>query len=166
MEDQPTSDNKRPRSTSFKDGFKGRKKKGYDAERELVALLRAKGWKAIRIPVSAPSGEPLPDVMATRDDTILAFEVKVSRKGYARFPRNQMRKLHLFLEMFQPFGDRIAIVAAKFPYKGWVIQRADEERSYTLHLGDPSMSLDSNKNTLNRTSKNKKKMYKDMSERD
>lgn len=129
---------------SLKDDIKGRRKKGYNAERELVKLLRAKGWKAVRIPVSAPSGEPLPDVLATKDDTILAFEVKVNQKGRAYFSRKQIEKLHLFLEMFQPFNIRIAIVAAKFPYRGWVMQRVEEDRNYTVHLGDPSISIDAN----------------------
>lgn len=103
--------------------------------------------------------------MATKDATILAFEVKINRKGYACFPKNQIRKLHLFLEMFRPFEDRIAIVAAKFPYKGWVIQKADEERDYTLHLGDPSISLDSDEYNKPHVEK-KKKMHKDILRKD
>ncbi|MFX0096180.1 MAG: endonuclease [Candidatus Hodarchaeota archaeon] len=134
--------------------MKGRRKKGYNAERELVKLLRVKGWRAVRIPVSAPSGEPLPDVLATKDDTILAFEVKVNQKGCAYFSRRQIEKLHLFLEMFQPFNNRIAIIAAKFPYRGWVMQKVDEDRNYTLHPGDPSISIDSNENITDCPSKN------------
>ena len=44
------------------------KKRGYDAERELVHMFRDEGYDAIRVPVSAPSREPLPDVFAIKDD--------------------------------------------------------------------------------------------------
>ena len=150
------SNRRRSKCTSLKEEIKGRRKKGYNAERELVRLLRAKGWSAVRIPVSAPSGEPLPDVLATKDDTILAFEVKVNQKGYAYFSRKQIKKLRLFLQMFQPFNNRIAVVAAKFPYRGWVMKRVDEDRNYTVHLGDPSISIDSNENMVEYTLKNQK----------
>ena len=52
------------------------KKRGYDAERELVHRLREAGFDALRVPVSAHSREPLPDVFAIKGDAILAFEVK------------------------------------------------------------------------------------------
>ena len=150
------SDKRQSNRTSSQDDIKGRRKKGYNAESELVKRLRAKGWRAVRIPVSAPSGEPLPDVLATKDNTILAFEVKVNQKGYAYFSRKQIKKLHLFLEMFQPFNNRIAIVAAKFPYRGWVMQKVDEDRNYAVRFGDPSISIEPNEIIANCTLKNQK----------
>ncbi len=101
-------------------------------------------------------------MLATKDDTILAFEVKVNQKGYAYFSRKQIKKLHLFLEMFQPFNNRIAIVAAKFPYRGWVMQKANEDRNYALHIGDPSISIDSNEKIAKCTLKNQKGSQKDV----
>jgi Holliday junction resolvase len=74
------------------------KKRGYDAERELVHRLREAGFDALRVPVSAPSREPLPDVFAVKGDAILAFEVK-SQERYAYYKRHQVEKLHEFLEI-------------------------------------------------------------------
>lgn len=63
------------------------KKLGYDAERELVHRLREAGFDALRVPVSAPSSEALPDVFAVKGDAILAFEVK-SKERYAYYKRH------------------------------------------------------------------------------
>lgn len=64
------------------------KKRGYDAERELVHMLRDAGYDAIRVPVSAPSTEPLPDVFAIKGDSILAVEVKAQvRYAYYKCTR-------------------------------------------------------------------------------
>lgn len=71
------------------------KKRGYDAERELVHRLREAGFDALRVPVSTPSRELLPDVFAVKDDAILAFEVK-SQERYAYYKRPQVEKLHEF----------------------------------------------------------------------
>ena len=49
------------------------KKWGYNAERELVHLFKDGGFDARRVPVSAPSREPLPDVFVVKGNTILAF---------------------------------------------------------------------------------------------
>ena len=65
------------------------KKRGYDAEREIVGMLRNEGYDSIRIPVSAPSTEPLPDVFAIKEDTILAIEVK-SMERYAYYKKDQL----------------------------------------------------------------------------
>jgi hypothetical protein len=40
------------------------RRKGYRAERQLVKKLRGYGFKSVRVPASAPSREPLPDVFA------------------------------------------------------------------------------------------------------
>ena len=69
------------------------KKRGYEAERELVHKLRMNGFKAVRVPVSAPSGESLPDAFGTKGDCLVAFEVKASKTVRACFPRGQVEKL-------------------------------------------------------------------------
>ena len=89
LRDLVASKPKRPRFTRTLDRKQVRrmKKRGYDAERELVHKLRDNGFKALRVPVSAPSNEPLPDVFAIRANTILAFEVK-SQVRYVYYKRN------------------------------------------------------------------------------
>jgi Holliday junction resolvase len=136
LRDLATDKPKRSRFTRTLDRRQVRrmKKRGYDAERELVHKLRDAGFDAIRIPVSAPSKEPLPDVFAVRDDIILAFEVK-SQERYAYYKRNQVLKLHEFLDIHRLYPRRLAVLAAKFKYKGWVFKIADKPGDYSLRLG-------------------------------
>ena len=110
------------------------KKRGYDAERELVKKLREAGFKALRVPVSAPSNEPLPDVFAIKGDTILACEVK-SQSRYTYYKRRQVAKLHEFLDIHRIYPKRFAVLAAKFKYKGWVFDIAERPGDYTLRVG-------------------------------
>lgn len=110
------------------------KKRGYDAERELVKKFRGAGFKALRVPVSAPSSEPLPDVFAIKDEIIVACEVK-SHERYAYFKRKQIDKLHEFLEIHRLYPRRFAILAAKFRYKGWVYSIAKGPDDYSLRVG-------------------------------
>lgn len=110
------------------------KKRGYDAERELVKKLREVGFKALRVPVSAPSNEPLPDVFAIKGDTILACEVK-SQNRYTYYKRKQVAKLHEFLDIHRIYPKRFAVLAAKFKYKGWVFDIAERPGDYTLRVG-------------------------------
>lgn len=115
------------------------KKRGYDAERELVQKLREMGFEAVRIPVSAPSSEPLPDVFATRGDTILAFEVKC-QGSYTYFKREQVAKLHEFLNIHRHYPKRLAVLAAKFRYRGWAFIITDKPMDYSIRIGG-GMSL-------------------------
>ena len=115
------------------------KKRGYDAERELVQMLRDMGFEAVRIPVSAPSNEPLPDVFAIRGDTILAFEVK-SQGSYTYFRREQVAKLHEFLNIHRHYPKRLAVLAAKFRYRGWAFMITEKPMDYSLRMGG-GMSL-------------------------
>ena len=110
------------------------KKRGYDAERELVHRLREAGFDALRVPVSAPSREPLPDVFAVKGDAILAFEVK-SQERYAYYKRHQVEKLHEFLEIHRVYPTRMAVLAAKFKYKGWAFAVAEKPGDYSIRLG-------------------------------
>ena len=111
------------------------KKRGYDAERELVKKLREAGFKALRIPVSSPSKEPLPDVFAIKGDAILAFEVK-SHKRYAYYRRDQVAKLHEFLDIHRIYPRRLAVLAAKFKYKGWWFLVSERPGDYSIKVGE------------------------------
>ena len=111
--------------------LKTRKRKGYHGERELVKKLRRYGFMAVRIPVSAPSREPLPDVFATKDDKILAFEVKAQSSGRIYFRKSQVEKLFGFLSMFEMYREKIAVLAGKFPYK-WVFRKIEKPGDYVI----------------------------------
>ena len=111
------------------------KKRGYDAERELVAMMRNSGFDAIRVPVSAPSKEALPDVFAVKGGSIIAFEVK-SQLRYAYYKRDQVSKLLQFLEIHRIYPRKFAVLAAKFKYQGWCFCIAERLDDYTLKIGE------------------------------
>jgi len=84
-----------------KDAIRRWRKRGFYAENALVKLLKKNGYGAVRVPVSNPSLNPLPDVIARKDLEIYAFEVK-NAKYYAYFPRQQVEKLFRFLNELVP----------------------------------------------------------------
>ena len=130
------SKGRRRRRLSSKES-KSRRRKGYDAERSLVKKLRSLGFKAVRIPSSAPSSEPLPDVFATSGNTLIALEVKASAEDRIYFSPEQIKKLFDFLDMFSPYEKKIALLAGKFPYK-WIFKRVDKIDSYVIHRDEES----------------------------
>jgi len=98
------------------------RRRGFYSEKVLVKLLEAKGYYAVRVPVSNPSKNPLPDVIARRDKHVYAFEVKNARY-YAYFPKDQMIKLFEFLERFFPVPREFkhAVLAAHLGKK-WIFK--------------------------------------------
>jgi Holliday junction resolvase len=79
----------------------------------LVKLLQKNGYNAVRVPVSNPSLNPLPDIIARKKEHAFAFEVK-NATYYAYFPKQQIDKLFRFLEEFFPIDKEYkhAVVAA------------------------------------------------------
>jgi Holliday junction resolvase len=53
--------------------FKGDAKRGFISETALVKKLEKYGYETVRIPVSNPSRNPLPDVIARRDEQVNAI---------------------------------------------------------------------------------------------
>jgi len=77
------------------------RKRGFYSENALVKLLLKNGYRAARVPVSNPSLNPLPDVIARKNAHIYAFEVK-NASYYAYFPKQQVDKLFRFLDELIP----------------------------------------------------------------
>ena len=125
----------KPSRTLTSKQVKAMKKRGYDAERELVGIMRSIGFNALRVPVSAPSSEPLPDIFAIKENVIIAFEIKCQTK-YAYFKRDQVLKLLNFLNIHKIYPKKYAVLAAKFKYKGWCFSIVDKANSYTLKNGE------------------------------
>jgi Holliday junction resolvase len=98
------------------------RKRGFYSESVLVKLLQKKGYNAVRVPVSNPSLNPLPDIMARRGRHLFAFEVK-NATYYAYFPKQQIDKLFRFLDEFIPSNheDKHAVVAAHLG-KRWLFK--------------------------------------------
>ena len=98
------------------------RKRGFYSETVLVKLLQEKGYSAVRVPVSNPSLNPLPDVMARKGPHVYAFEVK-NASYYAYFPKQQIDKLFRFLNEFIPAANdhKHAVVAAHLG-KRWLFK--------------------------------------------
>jgi Holliday junction resolvase len=89
-----------------KDAIRRWRKRGFYSENVLVKLLQKNGYNAVRIPVSNPSLNPLPDVVARKGLHVYAFEVK-NAGYYAYFPKQQIEKLFRFLEELIPLDQNI-----------------------------------------------------------
>ncbi len=105
-----------------KDAIRRWRKRGFYSENALVKLLQKNGYKAVRVPVSNPSLNPLPDIIARKNVDIYAFEVK-SAKYYAYFPKLQVEKLFRFLNELVPLdnGHKHAVTAAHLG-KRWIFR--------------------------------------------
>jgi len=98
------------------------RKRGFYSENVLVKLLQKNGYNAVRVPVSNPSLNPLPDIIARKGLHIYAFEVK-NAGYYAYFPKQQIEKLFRFLSEFIPMENRYkhAVLAAHLGKK-WIFK--------------------------------------------
>jgi len=109
----------------FKKGIHKWRRRGFYSESVLVKILEKSGYKAVRVPVSNPSLNPLPDVIARRDLHVYAFEVK-NASYYAYFPKRQVEKLFGFLDQFVPIPRQYkhAVLAAHLG-KRWRFREMD-----------------------------------------
>jgi Holliday junction resolvase len=98
------------------------RKRGFYSENALVKLLAKNDYHAVRVPVSNPSLNPLPDVIARKNLHVYAFEVK-NAGYYAYFPKEQIEKLFRFLNEFVPTENQYkhAILAAHLGKK-WIFK--------------------------------------------
>ncbi len=105
-----------------------RRRRGFDAERRLVHMLRKKsGNHVFRIPVSGVGG--LPDVFMVNnvEDRVVAFEVKSTIRDKVRVKRSQIEKLYRFVAAFKKYRRREAVVAVWFASSGkWVFRRVEQ----------------------------------------
>ena len=89
------------------------KKKGSNAERELIKLLWKHGYAVVR---SAGSGLLYaPDVIAVKNGNVYAFEVKAWKREEVVISPYQWEKM---IEWSNRAGADL-FLAWKYPYKGW-----------------------------------------------
>lgn len=143
--------------TRAKSSIQRWRKRGFYSETALVKKLEKQGYKAVRVPVSNPSRNLLPDVIARRGEHVYAFEVKTA-SYYAYFPKKQIEKLFNFLDQLIPLPPQYkhAILAAHFgrrwifreiSWKDWEEGKlAEQERvlkrdkgNFDLKLGESSI---------------------------
>ncbi len=129
------------------------RKRGFYSETVLVKLLQKNGYNAVRIPVSNPSLNPLPHIMARKVNHAFAFEVK-NATYYAYFPKPQIDKLFRFLTELVPANQthKHAVVAAhlgkkwtfkEIPFLDWERNRLpDKVRILKRDRGNLSLEKD------------------------
>ena len=91
------------------------KKKGIDAERELIHLFWQHGWACIRSAGSGSTQFPSPDILAGNIIRKIAIESKVSSIPNKYFDKNEIKQLKNFCDYFgsEPW------IAVKFKGKSW-----------------------------------------------
>lgn len=77
-----------------------RKKKGIQAERELLGELWFRGLAAVRVAGSGSSRYPTPDIIAGNHKKTLALECKVVRFNTKYFPMKEIKNLLEFSKRF------------------------------------------------------------------
>ena len=101
------------------------RRRGFYSENSLVKILQRNKYNAVRVPVSNPSLNPLPDIIARREGHVYAIEVK-NAGYYAYFPRQQIIKLFEFLNQFIPLDEshKHPILAAHMG-KRWIFREIE-----------------------------------------
>ncbi len=77
-----------------------RKKKGTDAERDLLRKFWENGWAALRTPGSGSAQHPSPDIIAGKQERKIALECKVTKSNSKYFENAEIAQLLLFSEIF------------------------------------------------------------------
>ncbi len=93
-----------------------RKRKGINAERELLHKFWQSEWACVRIAGSGSVKYPMPDVIASNGFKQIAIEIKNVDSDYKYFPKKEIKEL---VEFSKKFG-AIPFVAVKFSGKPWL----------------------------------------------
>jgi len=125
------------------------RRRGFYSESRLVKMLQKNNYHAVRVPVSNPSLNPLPDIIARRGRHVFAFEVKNSGY-YAYFPKQQVQKLFEFLDLFVPVEEQYKhpILAAHLG-KRWIFHEMDWQRWKDGRLSDRERIIKRDKGNFN-----------------
>lgn len=94
-----------------------RKRKGINAERELIHLFwQTENWAACRIAGSGSSQYPSADVLASNNSRKIAIEAKITKDNTKYFPDDEINQLTIFAKRFgaEPW------IAVKFKGLNWL----------------------------------------------
>ena len=116
----------------------GTKTKGSTAERELVHLLWAKGFAAVRVAGSGSTSFPAPDVLCGKNGRVIAFECKSVSEGVRYIPKAEITQLQ---EFSKTFGAE-CFLAVRYNRKEWHFLLVDEIKDKaTLKLSVDEIKL-------------------------
>jgi len=103
-----------------------RRKKGFNAERELVKKFKQKGIWATRIPVSGIR-QPLPDVLVAYRGMLHGFEVKSVMKAQRMYKKSFDNTIYWLNAMTQESLRACAWLAVKFKGNKWRFYKLTNE---------------------------------------
>jgi len=98
------------------------KRKGINAERELIHMFWSNGWSAHRIAGSGSSKYPSPDIIAANTSRRLAIESKVTKEQRKYFSEKDVEQLMNFSQIF----GAESWIAVKFGRNDWFFIKAEE----------------------------------------
>jgi len=136
------------------------RKRGFYSENVLVKLLQKHGYNAVRIPVSNPSLNPLPDIMARKGAHSFAFEVK-NASYYAYFPKQQIEKLFRFLNELVPVESehKHAVLGAHLG-KRWIFKEVSWRDYEKGRLREKARILKRDRGNIDLTNRHEHKNHK------
>jgi Holliday junction resolvase len=91
------------------------KRKGINAERELIHKFWENSWTAIRVAGSGSTKYPSPDIIAANISRKLAIEAKVTKQDKKYFTKQDIDQINVFSKKF----GAEAWLAVKFNNQGW-----------------------------------------------
>ena len=98
------------------------KRKGTNAERELIKLFWSVGWAAVRVAGSGSMQFPSPDLLVGNKIRRLAIEVKITKENKKYFSKEDIKQLLVFSSFF---GTE-SWLAVKFPRANWVFVNPED----------------------------------------
>lgn len=115
------------------------KKKGTDAERDLIHLFWKNNWAAIRAAGSGSTRYPCPDILVSNGFKIVAIEIKIINSEYKFFYKKEIEEL---VEFSKKFG-AMPFVAVKFKSHPWLFIPVDDlfesKQGYRIKLEEGNM---------------------------
>jgi Holliday junction resolvase len=110
-----------------------KKRKGINAERDLIHLFWRKGLAATRVAGSGSSKYPSPDIIAGNKEKKFAIECKVTKEDRKYFSVEEIESLKEFSNLFVAE----ALIAVKFRNSNWFFVSLDKlKRSGKCYLID------------------------------
>jgi len=96
-------------------------------EYKTIEFLEKNGYKAIRIPVSGTGKQPIPDIIATKNNTIFPIEVKSTSQNYVYVDNFQIEKLFKFCELFNFCSCKPIVLVHYKKYKSVIIHNLGQD---------------------------------------
>ena len=96
-------------------------------EYKTLEFLQKHGYKAVRIPTSGARKYPLPDIIATKDNTIYPIEVKSTSNDQITVRNYQIEKLFKFCEMFNFCNCQPLVIVHYKKYKNVIIYKLSQD---------------------------------------